>query len=170
MKPILVCIASFVLVVGPKHAESQVEKVPKPEAKGSFITTVGTHNLYEGKITVKIEEVSGRLDSFIKRNKMADETREFGMWGPLNPRIKMDAPWFVYAESADEAWWFDGAKRLYLLSFSDRRPNYGAGGIYQIDAKHLKIAPKEVQDRLPKAFKEVPKEEDKRSITESKKP
>jgi hypothetical protein len=163
-------ITSFVLIVGSKYADSQVEKIPKSEAKGSFITTVGTHKLYGGKITVKIEEANGKLDSFIKRNKMEGETRELPTWGPLNPRIKKEAPWFVYTESADEAWWFDGDKHLYLLPFSGRRHEYEAGGLYQLDAKHLTIAPKAVLDRLPETFKELPKDKHESPTSESKKP
>jgi hypothetical protein len=137
-------------------AEAQEQKPQKGKAKGTFVKTVGTHTLYGGKLTLKIEETKGKLDSYVTRKRTKGETDDVEAtgWGPINPKIEKNANWFIYSESADEAWWFDGVKRLYLMTFDDHRPEFAAGGLYQIDRKSLRMIPKEVQDRLPKSFKQ----------------
>ena len=157
-------IMGLSLIAGSTSAQAQVEKVAKAKAKGTFVTTVGTHTLNEGRLTFKIEEVNGKLDSHVTRNRVEGDTREPEGWGPLNPRIKTDASWFIYADSPDEVWWFDGDSHLYMMIFGDHRPRFARGGIYQMGQNNLQMAPQEVQDRLPKAFKKgSEKEEDKSS-------
>jgi hypothetical protein len=146
------------LIAASTHSQAQVDNAAKPETKGTFVTTVGTHKLFGGKITLKIEEVDGKLDSYVNRNREKGEFRKTGGWGPLNPRIKKGAPWFIYAESADEVWWFDGDSHLHLMPFENHRAGFADGGIYQIGRKQMQMVPREVQDRLPKAFKEGPKD------------
>ena len=155
-------VASLALIAGSACAEGQAEKTAKAKTKGTFVTTVGTQTLYGGKITIKVEEVDGKLDTHISRNRAEGETRQSEGWGPIKPRIKKDAAWFIYSASADEAWWFDGEKYLYLLSFEDRRPEFAVGAISQLGPEHFRHVPREVQDRLPEAFKKRPKEEKKK--------
>ena len=42
--------------------ESQVEKPPKERVESHFVTTVGTHNLFDGKVTVRVYEEKGKLN------------------------------------------------------------------------------------------------------------
>jgi hypothetical protein len=159
----------LVLMAGPMRADGQDEKTPKAEtktkAKGIFITTPGTQTLQGGKITLKIEEKNGKLDSYVTRNRLEGEPEQPGTWGPLNPRIKKDASWFIYTDSPDEVWWFDGDGHLYMIPYNNHQPDFQDGGVYQMGGKYLKIAPKELLDRLPKAFKEQPDDDESCFIT-----
>jgi hypothetical protein len=58
MKTLSGVAACLVLFAGSLRAEAQEEKAVKAEAKpkGVFITTVGTHKLHDGRVTLKIEE------------------------------------------------------------------------------------------------------------------
>jgi hypothetical protein len=45
-------------------------------------------------------------------------------WGPVEPRIKKDAPWFAYIENANRVWVYDGDDDLVLLR---NRPGRDSG-------------------------------------------
>jgi hypothetical protein len=140
-----------ILAIGSTETDEPAEKGQASAPKGHFVTSVGTHTFHDGKITIKVEKVNGKLDTYVRRHGLEGVQQSSHGWGPINPRIKEGASWFIYTEMADEVWWFDGDRHFYLFEEGNGRPGYKRGGVYELDRKSWHIAPKPVVDRLPRA-------------------
>jgi hypothetical protein len=114
------------------------------------ITTVGTHKLYGGKLTLNVFEDGGGLNYRVTRVKQKGPIRAEGA-SPKEPFIHSGADWFAFPESADVVWIFDGQNVLNRVEFEE-------GTTKTMDSvvvpDIVTRAPKAVQDRLPASFLE----------------
>jgi len=62
------------------------------------------------------------------------------------PYIERGSPWFIYPESADSVWVYNGADQFFHIT-------RGPGGLTMFDAK-VAQAPPAVAGRLPEDFKQ----------------
>ena len=157
-------VAIAILAYAALRAEGQVEKTSEKYVQDNFVTTVGTHTLFDGKLTVKIYEEQGKLNYCIIRNWVDHESGSVltHSSGPVPPTIEKGADWFILAKSPDEVWTFDGHESLVLKEMGPEKPGRPRGGIYEIrpdldfQAKAVQRlvdkAPQALRDRLPEAF------------------
>jgi hypothetical protein len=142
-----------ILALVGSSAIGQKDDAPGKRVEGKFVTTVGTHVICDGNVTVSVYEQKGKLNF-----------RANGA-GPVPPLIEKSTPWFVYAKSADEIWAFVGHGTLFFYeSTTDPNSrNQTRRGIYEVLAESdfevgavRRIAdkvPQAVRDRLPDAFR-----------------
>lgn len=118
---------------------------------GDFMSTVGTRSRHEGKLTLKVYEQAGKLNYRVCRDGIGGGAEQ----GPSKASIEKGSPWFIFSESADEVWIFDGRESLILRPFHDRRPGYSNGGFYEVPKERstLDTMPKALRDHLPETFK-----------------
>ena len=118
--------------------------------ESDFVTTEGVHERFDGKLTLKVYEQDGKFNYRVCRNVPEEKSES----GPVKPNIEKGSKWFIFAETYDEVWIYNGSDILILRPFHDRRPNFPNGGFYQLKGKeYLDIMPKAVRDRLPDSFK-----------------
>jgi hypothetical protein len=129
---------------------SRGEDSPDPR----FITTLGTRNLFDGKLTLKVYEEKSMINYTLTRKTKTDED---GI-SPSVPRIKKGANWFIFPVSAGQVWIYEGGDVLTLYTTDDPigldKDSYTFITSEHPTAKIVKNAPKEVLDRLPKSMKE----------------
>lgn len=111
-----------------------------------FITKAGTYKLFDGKLEVAVTAgAAGTSYSFtiplgggksIKHASAKDE-------------IKKGAEWFIYPESADRVWVFNGADLLRMEFMEGNAVVKGSSAVPGL----VKAAPEAVRKRLPDEFK-----------------
>jgi hypothetical protein len=121
----------------------------------SVITTVGSHRLYRGNLTLDIFEQTGGLNYRVTRVKQKGPVTAEGV-SPKEPFIQSGADWFAFPESADVVWIFNGRDVLDCVEFKE-----GSFGTTSSVMKPEIVAkaPNAVRDRLPKSLLEKFKDE-----------
>jgi hypothetical protein len=121
-------------------------------ARPTLITTTGSHTITRGKLSFDIYEDKGRINL-----RLCQKSAPGGGWekfGPTKPPFEKGANWFVYPETPERFWVFDGRDGLEL--WWARRSPVSPGGIAscQVVPEIVKEAPERVRALLPKAFKD----------------
>jgi hypothetical protein len=115
-----------------------------------FVTTVGEHTRFDGKLTLKVYEQGDKLNYRVCH----EEKDGLAESGPSKPGIEKGSKWFIYARTDDEVWIYDGGTVLILRPFHDRRKGFPSGGFYQLGGKRFRdVIPDAVWDRLPDSMK-----------------
>jgi hypothetical protein len=159
-------ISIAILTIAASRVDGQETKTSRKRAESYFVTTVGTHVICAGTVTVRVYEEADKLNYRVTRNWSDHEGESVRIHtsGPVEPPIDEDADWFIYAESPDEVWTFDGRESLILREMGPPAPDREShGGIYEIhpdsDFQSNAIqriankAPQALRDRLPEAFR-----------------
>jgi hypothetical protein len=143
-------VAAAVLVVAAGwHATCLGAAEPKPIEP---VTSVGEYKFYEGHLTVAVsEDKAGVLQLCVTRTstrpgKPAESYRsevQMPKW------LQKREPWFIYPESADRVWLFNGKDDLLLHETTDTTSKTIEAG-----PSIVKTAPQTVRSRLPKGFVE----------------
>jgi hypothetical protein len=115
-----------------------------------FATAIGTHRLYDGKLTLEIYKDLDRLNYRVTRVARKGAVTKESV-APKQPFMDKEADWFAFAESNDIVWIFNGRNVLNRVIFHEM-------GLTTTDSVVVpgivKEAPKDVQDRLPTTFRE----------------
>jgi len=115
----------------------------QPEKIGTFITEPGEYEYSKVGGIVKVYEEGQKL------NYRIGHPSSGGSGGPVPPLIEPKGDWFVYLQSNNKAWIYNGVDALYL---SLRHAN-GGGGSYQLSESYISLPilpPAEVTKLLPK--------------------
>jgi hypothetical protein len=115
-----------------------------------LITSVGTHRLKDGKLTLEIREEQDRLNYHITRD-FDDGAVTKVSFAPAEPFLHSGTDWFAFIESDNVVWVFNGQDVLHCADFKD--------GSYAIIDSIVRPdifteAPGAVRDRLPPSFLE----------------
>jgi hypothetical protein len=82
-----------ILTIAASRGDGQEPKNSGKQVESSFVTTVGTHDLCGGKVSVRVYEEDGKLNYRVTRNWSDREegpTRTHTS-GPVSPAIDKDA-------------------------------------------------------------------------------
>jgi hypothetical protein len=118
------------------------------------ITTVGTHRLYAGKLTLDVfEEKEGlnyRVTRILEKGSVKNQSAS-----PREPFIQYGADWFAFAESADVVWIFNGRDVLNCVELGE--------GVWRttdsvVVPDIVNRAPQAVRNRLPNSFLDTSEE------------
>lgn len=121
------------------------------------ITTKGDHTAHGGRVFVYVRSAEGGIHrvsvgfASVSGKKYPDFCTE------ICPAVREGTPWFVYPESAERVWVFNGADELRLHEgrFSDDGKSFRSEGkttSAKDDPSVIKLAPKGMTDRLPKSY------------------
>jgi hypothetical protein len=159
-------VTIVILTIAASRGNAQETNTSRKSVENNFVTTVGTHVICAGKVTVRVYEQEDKLNYRVTRNwsEREGEPVRIHTSGPVEPPIDQDADWFIYAESPDEVWTFDGRESLILREMGRTVPGRDShGGIYEIhphsDFQSNAIqriadkAPQALRDSLPEAFR-----------------
>ena len=116
-----------------------------PEA-ANVLNKVGERRYYHGVLVLKVYEDRGKLTYRVTRVHGSGA----GSAGPSVAAIEPDSGWFLFPESANKVWIFDGDDALMLDEFD------GLGKTTYSCSKGnpglVNKAPNVVRERLPKSF------------------
>ena len=140
----------------PETIQTEIQKAAKDaeiilqiSAQPEVVTTLGTHRFFDNRLSVELSETDGKIYCRIK------QTPGFGEVGPIKPLFDKQTKWFVYPQSQNEIWTFDGRDYLILIAFNDDHP----GNVSWSQSGHMgangRKLPKIVRDQLPKEFLET---------------
>lgn len=140
------------LVACTSEGRYKVKDYDHPEKIGKMITTPGQYpySHYGGEVEIFKEEEKLNF-------RIAHETGR--AWSSSEPPIEPDGNWFVYIETWNKVWIYDGKGKLYL-SYAAKDMNMAC----QLSRGKNTLAtppPREVMERLPPEFKDYLKLESK---------
>ncbi|MFO0805182.1 MAG: hypothetical protein U0791_18915 [Gemmataceae bacterium] len=139
--------AVFVLGALTTAADPLVDPITKP----------GEQTRFNGKVQVRVAD-DGTTTSFAVVFARPSAT----VGSQIEAKSAVAKGWFVFVESADRVWLYQGSESLTLLEYEDNPPGGPTGGRHssvslvpggEHTAAALAKAPKSVRERLPDAFK-----------------
>ena len=121
----------------------------------SLINAIGDYSLFNRVLAVSVFKEQGKLKYRIIR-----KFRDKELTHSKTIEFVEDGGWFIFPESPDAVWLFDGNKTLVIVRFkeNDGMTSSYADSSTLPSAEALKSAPKLVVDSLPAALREVDKE------------
>jgi hypothetical protein len=119
-----------------------------PKTRPDTITTVGTHTILPNKLAVEVYHDRGKIN--YRLWQMAPEAGQ-GKTGPEDPPFEKGAKWFIFVESPERFWVFNGRDELELSWIDGPR-----GGVFssRVNPEIVNEAPERVRALLPKHFKD----------------
>ena len=131
---------------------SVVADAPKQD---SVITDVGERFFFGRNLNVKVYEERGKLKYALVRKFQDKELTH-----SKSTELAKEGGWFIYPESADSVWLFDGVNKLISMRFKevDGMTQSYAGASTLPSAEALKDVPQVVIDRLPESLRSEPKD------------
>jgi hypothetical protein len=129
--------------------------IPAAPEQVRFITAAGEHSFFGNDLRIKVYLETGRLKHSIIRKFQGKE-------GSIstNTELGKEKGWFIYPESADSVWLFDGVNGLTRVRFAevDGISETYAGYHSLPGSEALKDVPQAVIDRLPESLRTEPKD------------
>jgi hypothetical protein len=140
------------------HAEAdiaiQVAIQAEPRKLNRFVTKLGNHPFYDGKLTIDFFEKDGKIAYKVSWH-VQDGVDSIG---PSNPNITKESKWIGFVESEKTVWVFDGAGSLQFHGIERGKAGaedlitsataFSQGKVHS--REHVRIIPRELLARLPK--------------------
>lgn len=149
-KTMYLCLVMTVILsaCGPNSANSTGKKESQSRnviSINSFITTEGEHIISGSAYKVHVYEENNKLNY-----KMYFPSGSGG--GPTLPNIKKDSDWFIYVESNERYWIFDGNVDVKLMELrkTSERVVFKTSDLPGTNYTLFNVMPSVVKNKLPK--------------------
>lgn len=145
------------------YPRSPDQFVRKPPNADGAITGTGEYTLFENALTVRVWEQDGKIGWSMRRTQSGEDPGTFGT--PSMSRVRKDSPWFVFPESANRIWLFDGVGTIVLWRETVNEPPKPRGRTSEVihvdlptwSEKEYGMVPEAVLKRLPAGLRPRPR-------------